>query len=549
MKRQLLGIMIYGVLIVSLIGAETRNDTGTSTVTFKSTYKELLKKVEGSKDVYAMDKYAIKASIDTSTISGFLDNISDKTEFVLMFDTEPGEIYTIWNNNGTGTFSKGVSLGTVEYWGIFLGSFFNKTAGNGSYDAILVTDEANEIWKNNGDGTFSKTTTVGEYDTDKMAVGDINGDGYDDLMLITTEYNEKWVNNGDGTFTEVINSPLLLASNNVFLSDVNQDGYADLIMVNNLGNEVWLNAGDGNFTTKNWYIDEMTNGYVIAMGDLNKDNYPDAILTGKTNNKIWLNDGTGQFVVSENTVGTSLDTEAIFIGDVDNDGDNDVAIMTEDDNQIWTNDGTGSFTNSGQTIGTADNDGYLRALGKLNGDTVIDAVLGSGEVEDYNYMDYDFDVTLSEAEKGTEEEKYNKLVIKDGVGGVAKFVISEDIGDNKPKYKKTQTVIVKWNAKKLTVSVKGTPLLDEYENILDLTDEVDTLKEQVSETNKKVSETISRNTNCTIKFNNFKWVGSTISYSGKMDGKYKTYKEDGDQYEENVGSWNVKGQGTMAQDD
>ena len=69
---------------------------------------------------------------------------------------------------------------------------------------------------------------------------------------------------------------------------------------------------------------------------------------------------------------------SVALGDIDDDGDLDAIVANWDNNPnaIWINDGTGSFTDSGQTLGNSDNS-YSAALGDLDGDGDLDVMVAN----------------------------------------------------------------------------------------------------------------------------------------------------------------------------
>lgn len=74
---------------------------------------------------------------------------------------------------------------------------------------------------------------------------------------------------------------------------------------------------------------------------------------------------------------------AVALGDLNGDGALDVFVVKgwrgrgwgTAPNEVWFNDGSGNFTDSGQRLGDAE--GYVVALGDLNDDGFLDAVVGN----------------------------------------------------------------------------------------------------------------------------------------------------------------------------
>jgi hypothetical protein len=176
-------------------------------------------------------------------------------------------------------------------------------------------------------------------------------------------------------------------SRDVSAGDLDGDGDFDAVVVNlGAANEVWLNSGSGSFVTGRTFGG--FSSQAADLGDLDDDGDLDVFLaTGETDygqpNEVWLNDGAGNFVDSAQRLGNS-DSWDIALGDLDGDGDLDAFVANRsvgdfglsNANKVWLNDGSGRFNDSGQNIG--DSHSYSIALGNLDGDSDLDAVVGNG---------------------------------------------------------------------------------------------------------------------------------------------------------------------------
>jgi hypothetical protein len=93
---------------------------------------------------------------------------------------------------------------------------------------------------------------------------------------------------------------------------------------------------------------------------------------------VWLNDGTGAFIY-HGSFGTGA-SYGLATGDVDGDGDLDAVIAKSSDQPetVWLNDGTGRLTPHPMTPTFGAGDSYGIALGDLNGDGDLDAVVANG---------------------------------------------------------------------------------------------------------------------------------------------------------------------------
>ncbi len=159
-----------------------------------------------------------------------------------------------------------------------------------------------------------------------------------------------------------------------------------------------------------------------------------------------------------------------------------------------------------------------------------------------------FSTTLSEAKTGTTfPGKFNKLKIKEGKSGSAKFVLAEQPNLAKNKWKNVRNIIFSWNKKTLTVKVKGTPLINDESNLFEFTDTTDELKEQLNSDNKKLSEKISETNTltCSVSFNGFYWITKARVDKGTIAACIKTLKVYGSPISKTCGQWKAKGSGTM----
>ena len=251
--------------------------------------------------------------------------------------------------------------------------------GDGFPDVILRNDSTNEcqVWFNDRTGHFlGRSITLG-VTSGLVKLADFNGDGRLDVLL----GSDVLLNNGDGHFTDT-NQSLDIGYSASF-GDVNGDGYLDI-----LSNSLWLNDGTGHFTQSSQIIDP-DNSYK-TLADVNDDGHLDIVVTGwssasDSGGQVWLNDGTGVFTDTGQVIGTG--SYSITLADLDNDGDLDAFVTmqgtgtgTDLRGQVWWNDGTGHFTDSGQRIGTLGNQSVSVTLGDLNGDGLLDAIVGDMSV-------------------------------------------------------------------------------------------------------------------------------------------------------------------------
>jgi hypothetical protein len=194
-------------------------------------------------------------------------------------------------------------------------------------------------------------------------------------------------------------------SRDVALGDLDGDGDLDAFIANagvgsntNQPNKVWLNDGNGSFTDSGQSLGT-SNSWGVALGDLDGDDDLDAFVANAFStislaNKVWLNDGDGVFSDSGQSLGGARSLD-VALGDLDGDSDLDALVGNGDTNFAWLNDGSGSFQAHCQWIGGAAS--YGVKLGDLDGTSGLDIfianagtganqvwfrVSGSGELDD-----------------------------------------------------------------------------------------------------------------------------------------------------------------------
>jgi len=290
--------------------------------------------------------------------------------------------------------------------------------------------------------------SLGEYESEAVALGDVDGDGDLDAVLANGPYhnNKVLLNNGSGNFT-YSGQDLVYAwwSMDVALGDVDGDGDLDAVFANYVDpNKVWLNDSYGVFTDSGQEIGHLIpeTGYMhgfyshgVALGDVDGDGDLDTVFANDYSpNNIWLNDGSGNFTDSGGVLGTSHG-EAVAMGDFDGDGDLDVFIANvyNTANKVWRNDGNGNFTDSGQELGSSSSFGV--ALGDVDGDGDLDAfVANSYYIEQPNKLwlnDGSGTFTDSGQELGSSRSDGVALGDLDDDGDLDAFVANWDSQPNK----------------------------------------------------------------------------------------------------------------------
>jgi hypothetical protein len=157
----------------------------------------------------------------------------------------------------------------------------------------------------------------------------------------------------------------------------------DAIIANyNQAQTVWINDGSGDFnahpTTSSFGSGKSLD---IALGDLDGDNDLDAILANYDQAQtVWINDGEGNFSAHTTTATFGAgESYSISLGDLDGDADLDALVVNFNSQAetVWLNEGDGSFSPHPTTNSFGEGDSTAAALGDLDGDGDLDAVVSN----------------------------------------------------------------------------------------------------------------------------------------------------------------------------
>lgn len=221
------------------------------------------------------------------------------------------------------------------------------------------------------------------------SLGDVDGNGTLDVVLAKGRHwplnNVILRNDGKGHFTaeNLANAPDRTYS--AAIADLDGDGDLDIVVSNDSPDQklIYLNDGKGHFHVSSTFGDPDWNTRYVTVADLNGDKRPDLIVANRSSNPaaprpsfVCLNDGKSAFP-SCAPLATQSAT-IIVAADLDGDGTIDLFVPHRDGRQnlIFWSDGSGKFTAAPASVGPAVSQIRAAAAGDINGDGIIDLVVG-----------------------------------------------------------------------------------------------------------------------------------------------------------------------------
>jgi len=214
-------------------------------------------------------------------------------------------------------------------------------------------------------------------------LADLNGDDQQDVYMVTNQMHRILFNGGIGDFT--LNRELLMLNYAFALGDLDGNGSLDVIVTRfengMMGGDLLFECAEAPDDVVIPTSAEGASHQVFAIRDGNRDGLPEGYIAGCCGGGTTLMNYATLFSNPRSCLGTEPPADAA-LGDLNGDGTLDVFIAKArthgqhtTPNEIWLNDGRGNFSDSGQRLGDAES--YAVALGDLNGDGLLDAVVGN----------------------------------------------------------------------------------------------------------------------------------------------------------------------------
>jgi flagellin len=293
-------------------------------------------------------------------------------------DTETGtNSVGLYLGNANGTFSARVSLVTD------VSPVWLETAdvdGDSKADVVVIVGNAGgkfDIFLGNGDGTFKARYSFNGpagSSPSEFVFGNFNGDSLPDIAVPDTTSNSVaiYTNSGGGSFT-YSGSCSGAGSNKMAVGDFNGDGKTDLSQAR-FG--VFLSNGNGTFGALISYAPWSSNIYSTTAADINGDSKVDILLGGDDGAghpavTALLGNGNGTFQVRASyTAGFNVDD--VISADFNGDGKVDIITCEGNDGKVslFLGNGNGTFAaRRSSTVATGLRSGIAV---DLNGDSVLD---------------------------------------------------------------------------------------------------------------------------------------------------------------------------------
>jgi hypothetical protein len=253
--------------------------------------------------------------------------------------------------------------------------------GDTHQDAFLLTNQMHRIVFNDGTGEFTSSWMVMTPNY-PLALGDLDGNGSLEALLIHSDEDAKRLECAEMPADVIVPAQPLGNSDQVFaIRDANHDGVPEDYIAGCCGAGGTIMNNRGTIFSHERTCLEVDALSAAALGDLNGDAALDIFVVtgwwrndqGAAPNEIWFNDGLGNFTDSGQRLGEA-EGYTVALGDLNADGYLDAVVGKRRGAEIWFNDGQGNFTKDRQRFGNGTINTIFMA--DPDGDDDLDLFLG-----------------------------------------------------------------------------------------------------------------------------------------------------------------------------
>jgi hypothetical protein len=326
------------------------------------------------------------------------------TNYCVSSDCATGGNVGVLLGNGDGTFQPAVSYEPGGYSAESVA--VADLNGDGKPDLVVANNDCSVgVLLGNGDGTFRGAVSYGSggsgcgFANNSVAVRDVNGDGKLDLLVASPSCSGVCgqvgvlLGNGDGTFQTAVSYPTEYESDSVAVADVNGDGKPDLLVANYCDLEagcwdqyvgpasvsVLLGNGDGTFRAAVSYEAGGYDAESVAVADLNSDGKPDLVVTDSSGVSVLLGNGDGTFQAAVSYGAGGFESLSVAVADVNGDGKLDLVGTDGSGVSVLLGKGDGTFQ-AAVSYSAGGYEALSVAVADVNGDGKLDLVVGNESI-------------------------------------------------------------------------------------------------------------------------------------------------------------------------